>query len=152
METWHIVLIATAVAIVVYMLYRHFRKRPSSVVVPSATEANVTAAPLPRAPGVASNTGQLPNNIPPPPPPGSTAPFRPYTPSSTLQHIPIVGGRVASVNKTVSTAPMVGAMRVNSAVTSSLEHIPVAGKVLAAPTKVIGKVGGAVTSALSSIF
>jgi hypothetical protein len=60
--------------------------------------------------------------------------------------VPIIGGGLSTASKNATALPVNATLRINNVVTSSLEHIPVAGKALAVPSKVAGKVLGAIGS------
>ena len=122
METWMIVAVVIAIALVLYFITR---KKP--VVLNSSLAGN--------APGVSASTGQVPNN---PPTPGTNAPPA----IGVLQHIPIVGGLASGVFHGTTNA----VLALDKGVGNVLDHVPVVGKVLSAPTKIAGKIGGEIAS------
>ena len=146
MATWLIVLIAAAVvAIIGFLLYKHFHQVvavptvASQVVAADASRniAGAVVAAMPRAPGIEPTSGQVPSNPPPPPAQGVLSQVRSLiTPTGQLQHIPVVGSALA----TVARSPLTISAKINSTITNTLEHVPIAGKALAVPGKVAGKI------------
>lgn len=125
METWMIVAIVVAIALIVY----YMRKKRTLI-----------AAVIPPAPGVSAHSGYVPNNEPLP---GQNAP--PVVGSNgILQHIPIVGGLASGVFHGTTNA----VLALDKGVGNVLDHVPVVGHVLSAPTKV----AGAIASKIFSIF
>jgi hypothetical protein len=143
MESWHIVLIIAAIAIILYLVMRK-NSLPTPI--------EPVMVPNQPAPGVSVSTGEVLNNPPPPPPSQSTGAggtvkrvVMAASPSNVLQHVPVVGS--ALVLPTRVTKQVVGAVtNVSNRINSSIEHIPVAGKALAAP----GKAASSVIKSVSS--
>jgi hypothetical protein len=138
MQTWMIVAIIAAVAVIFYFVMR------------TKTLANtqvLQAVTTPPAPGVLPQTGTVPPNQPPPPPPDVQAPTRTQklqgilAPSAQMTHIPIIGNPLSAIAR----APAKVTFAITDKVNNTLSQIPVAGKVLAAP-------GKAVTSAVKSFY
>ena len=150
METWHIVLIVAAIALILYLVMRRN-------VLPAQVQA--VAVSNPPAPGVSPTTGQVYSNPPSPPPMDVAAGYNsalninnwgnaptPQVPSngSILQNIPI---RPSAITNVATNA----AFRVTDTVNNSLAHIPVVGKALSTPGKAVTSVTKKAYSALSSL-
>ena len=147
METWYIIAILAAVALVIYF----FMRRQTL-----ATPPQPVPVQMPSAPGVSANTGLVPTNPPPPLPPDVYAPGAPspqsasitsrvrsaIAPSAVIQNIPIIGG----VAGRVANVPTAIGFKAADTVNDALAHIPVAGKVLAAPGKAATKVLKSISS------
>ena len=153
METWHILLIIAAIAIIIYLVMRRnvLPEQPQAVAVLNQA-----------APGVSQATGEVYSNPPPPPPSQVTGAGGSVTstvahlanPGTVLQNIPIIGGTVTNVARVASAAPVSVAragIGVANKINSSLEHIPVVGKVLATPGKVVSNVANKVTNVAAKL-
>jgi hypothetical protein len=123
METWMIVAIVVAIALILYYMSRR--------------KAMITVSPAGNAPGINASNGQVPTNQPlpgtnPPPVVGS---------NGILQHVPIVGGLASGIFHGTTNA----ALALDKGVGNALDHIPVVGHVLSAPTKIAGSIVKSVT-------
>lgn len=152
METWKILLIIVAVALViVWFLTR--KKTVNESIIPRALVSKTSVAP-----GVIPETGEVPPAPPPPPPPNTTvSPHVALTravsqavklsanPTAALTHVPVVGAVVAPVRAVSSAANRV-TFGVTDKVNNTLEHVPLVGSTLAAPGKAISSAAKSVTA------
>jgi hypothetical protein len=132
METWMIVALIAAVAIVIYFVMRRKVLPVPPQPVPVQQEP---------APGVSPASGHVETAPTLPTPPDVAGPSRiakiraTVTPSAQLQHIPIVGNAAVQIAR----APINLSFKAADKINNTLSNIPVAGKVLAAPGKVATK-------------
>lgn len=136
METWHIIVIVIAVALIIYFVMR--RQTLPERAIPQGY-------PIAAAPGVAVTTGTVPNNPPLPTPPDAVAPPKAtlarsmahfMNPTTPIQNIPIVGRAVSKAMSAPFTIGFGAADKVNNA----LSHVPIVGKALAMPGKAVSSI------------